>query len=76
MTFDGEWKSVPGSKYFETPFLYKENGFKEKKTAEQLIAELSAEPPVTAVVASAERKKETKNPPLLYNLAELQNDCS
>ena len=76
MTFDGEWKSVPGSRYFETPFLYKENGFKEKKTAEQLIAELSAEPPVTAVTASVERKKETKNPPLLYNLAELQNDCS
>ena len=76
MTFDGEWKSVPGSRYFETPFLYKENGFKEKKTAEQLIAELSAEPPVTAVTASVERKKETKNPPLLYNLAELQNVCS
>ena len=76
MTFDGEWKSVLGSRYFETPFLYKENGFKEKKTAEQLIAELSAEPPVTAVTASVERKKETKNPPLLYNLAELQNDCS
>ena len=55
MTFDGEWKSVPGSRYFETPFLYKENGFKEKKTAEQLIAELSAEPPVTAVTASVER---------------------
>ena len=35
MTFDGEWKSVPGSRYFETPFLYKENGFKEKKTAER-----------------------------------------
>ena len=47
-----------------------------KETKEQLIAELSAEPPVTAVTASAERKKETKNPPLLYNLAELQNDCS
>ena len=74
--FDGEWRSVPGSKYFETPFLYKENGFKEKKTAEELIAFLSENPPIEALVASVERKKETKNPPLLYNLAELQNDCS
>ena len=76
MTFDGEWKSVEGSRYFQTPFLYKDNGFKEKKTAEELIRLLSEEPPLTAVVASVERKKETKNPPLLYNLAELQNDCS
>ncbi len=76
LCFDGEWKAVAGSRYFETPFLYKENGFKEKKTAEELIAFLSEKPPVTASVASVERKKETKNPPLLYNLAELQNDCS
>ena len=76
MAFEGEWKAVPGSKYFETPFLYKENGFKEKKTAEELIAFLSENPPLAAQVVSVERKKETKNPPLLYNLAELQNDCS
>lgn len=76
MAFDAEWKSVEGSRYYKTPFLYKENGFKERKTAEELIAFLSENPPVTAVAASVERKKETKNPPLLYNLAELQNDCS
>ncbi len=76
MTFDAEWKSVKGSRYYQTPFLYKENGFKEKKTAEELIGFLSENLPLTAVVASVERKKETKNPPLLYNLAELQNDCS
>jgi len=76
LNFDGEWKAVPGSRYFETPFLYKENGFKEKKTAEELITYLSEDVPVTVTVASVERKKETKNPPLLYNLAELQNDCS
>ena len=76
MTFDGEWKSVEGSRYFQTPFLYKDNGFKEKKMAEELIRLLSDDPPLTATVASVERKKETKNPPLLYNLAELQNDCS
>lgn len=75
-TFDGEWKAVAGSKYFETPFLYKENGFKDRKTAEELIETLSQDPPVTVRIVSAERKKEVKNPPLLYNLAELQNDCS
>ncbi len=76
VTFDGEWKAVEGSRYFGTPALYKENGFKERKTAEELIAFLSASPPLTALVLSKEKKKETKNPPLLYNLAELQNDCS
>ena len=76
MKFAGEWKAVEGSRYFNSPYLYKENGFKEKKYAEELISGLMAEPPVTAVLAKIEKKKETKNPPLLYNLAELQNDCS
>ena len=56
--------------------LYKENGFKEKAKAEELIAYLSEEQPPSCVVESIEKKKEKKNPPLLYNLAELQNDCS
>lgn len=76
MNFDGEWKSTAGSKYFESPYLYKENGFKERKTAEELISILSEKQPMEAMVAAIEKKKETKNPPLLYNLAELQNDCS
>ena len=75
-TFSGEWKAVEGSRYFQTPALYKENGFKEKETAQKLIDFLNADSPVTAVVTRKEAKKETKNPPLLYNLAELQNDCS
>ncbi len=58
------------------PSLYKENGFKERAEAEALIDSLSAHTPREAVVAAIERKKEKKNPPLLYNLAELQNDCS
>lgn len=69
-------KEVKGSRYFGSPLLYKENGFKEKKDAQELIDTLMAEPPVSAQVEALERKKETKNPPLLYNLAELQNDCS
>lgn len=76
MNFDGEWKSVAGSRYFESPYLYKENGFKERERAEELIAMLSEKQPMEAVLEKIERKKETKNPPLLYNLAELQNDCS
>ena len=74
--FDGEFKAMEGSTYFQSPKLYKENGFKEKKDAEELIEKLSEEQPQRAVVRSIERKKENKNPPLLYNLAELQNDCS
>lgn len=71
-----EWKAVENTKYYGSPFLYKENGFKEKEKAEELIASLMDNPPVEATVESVEKKKEKKNPPLLYNLAELQNDCS
>lgn len=74
-TFDAEWKAVKGTKYFESPLLYKENGFKERPAAEQLLAELKAGEP-EAVAQAVERKKEKEQPPMLYNLAELQNDCS
>ena len=75
-TISGEWKAVEGSKYYQHPFLYKENGFKERVYAEKLIEELQSEPLSDPVLESIEKKKETKNAPLLYNLAELQNDCS
>ena len=103
-TVTAEWKAVNGSKYFESPLLYKENGFKERKDAEALIAWLwerengsensgvmqsevsdaeKADAGLMGVyntsqgtILKVEKKKETKNPPLLYNLAELQNDCS
>ena len=122
-TFDAEWKAVEGTKYFNSPLLYKENGFKEEKDARQLVMEMSEGKAVfeegnvsgnannadsgdafegidsdssnssesdsknladrkanadgvTAVIEKAEKKKENKNAPLLYNLAELQNDCS
>lgn len=73
---DGEWKAVEGSEYFQSPKLYKENGFKEKADAEGLIDTLSRIEPQMATVVSVEKKKETKNAPLLFNLAELQNICS
>lgn len=74
-TFEAEWKAVEGSPYFNSPRLYKENGWKEKADAEKLIEKLSADG-MDATLVSIERKKEKKAPPMLYNLAELQNDCS
>ena len=95
-TFDGEWRAVEGSRYFQSPDLYKENGFKDRNRAEELKGFLERESGVSvtnefsgsngmaqqtapvhqAVLEKIEKKKEKKNPPLLYNLAELQNDCS
>lgn len=101
-TFEAEWKAVEGTKYFNSPLLYKENGFKEEKDAKNLIEELkgsyenmqasmgndtktydktadvdsSEDGKPLVLVEKVEKKKESKNPPLLYNLAELQNDCS
>ena len=73
---EAEWRVSPGSAYEGSPLLYKENGFKKKETAEELIRALEASGPAAGIVDAIERKKEKKAPPLLYNLAELQNDCS
>lgn len=74
-TFSAEWKAVEGSRYYQTPALYKENGFREKKHALELI-EYLMKPEKESVIQSVEKKKEKKNPPLLFNLAELQNLCA
>ena len=71
-TFSAEWRAAEGSRYFASPLLYKENGFLKRETAEELIRSL----PETALVESVSKKKETKNAPLLFNLAELQNECA
>ena len=79
ISIDGEWRAVEGSRYYGTPCLYKENGFKERKDAEALIAwlwERENGSENSGTILKVEKKKENKNPPLLYNLAELQNDCS
>ena len=75
-SFDGEWRAVEGSRYFQSPYLYKENGFKKKEHAQMLIDQLMVNQPLSCTVEKVERKKENKNPPLLFNLAELQNVCS
>ncbi len=74
--FEAEWRVQEKSRYFGTPALYKENGFKKKEDAQALVTLLEGTDPYLARVESVERKKEKKNPPLLYNLAELQNECS
>lgn len=76
LSVKGEWKVTEKSKYYNSPDLYKENGFKSREKAEELIAMLSENQPITVTVSSVNRKKEKKNPPLLFNLAELQNECS
>ncbi len=75
-SFEAEWRAVEGSPYFASPKLYKENGFKEESEARALIEKLSDPLPANGIIESIEKKKENKNAPLLYNLAELQNDCS
>ena len=74
--FAGEWRAVEGSAYCQSPLLYKENGFKKEEDAKALIGKLKGIVPQESLVLSVERKKETRYAPLLYNLAELQNECS
>ncbi len=76
ITFETEWHVYEKSRYYNTPYLYKENGFVSKEKAQELIDILSNPLPAKGVIEKIERKKETKNPPLLYNLAEIQNECS
>lgn len=71
--FPAEWRVDADSAYFDSPLLYKENGFKKKEDAQKLIDSII---PANMQVFKSEKKKEIKNPPLLYNLAEIQNECS
>ncbi|MBU3090584.1 type IA DNA topoisomerase [Clostridium sp. CM028] len=75
--YEGEWKAVEGSKYFDSPMLYNEGGFKTKETAEKLMGELrDSSIDGKVFVENITKKKENKNAPLLFNLAEIQNECS
>ena len=70
---EGEWKAVEGSKYFESPLLYKENGFKEEKDANALIEMCQNK---VAKVKALDKSISKKRAPLLFNLAELQAECA
>ena len=75
--YEGEWKAVEGSEYFDSPLLYNEGGFKKQEMAEKLIGELrDASIDGKVIVENVTKKKENKNAPLLFNLAEIQNECS
>lgn len=81
-----EWKAKKGSVYYNSPLLYKENGFKKREDAVELSKLVSGSDALKAMdsatcdleltVLSVQKKDEKKNPPLLYNLAEIQNDAS
>lgn len=73
---EAEWKAVKGSTYFESKKLYKDNGFLDKKDAQEFIKYLEDGSNNETIVVSSSKRQEKKNPPLLYNLAELQNECS
>lgn len=70
---EAEWKTQEGSKYFESPLLYKENGFKKEEDALKLIQDLNGKP---AILSNLEKGTSRKRAPLLFNLAELQAECS
>lgn len=55
--FDGEWRAVEGSRYFQSPYLYKENGFRKKEHAQMLIDQLMVNQPLSCIVEKVERKK-------------------
>lgn len=70
--FDAEWKVNEKSKMFESPKLYNESGFKKQEEAKEFISELFGK---KATITELKKTKQKENPPLLFNLAEAQNDC-
>lgn len=72
VSFPAEFKAVKGSDYYESPLLYSEKGFKKREDAEKMIEAL----PKEVILKSKDKKKELKNPPFLYNLTDLQEECS
>lgn len=72
--FTAHWKPVKGTKYYESDLLYNENGFKKKDDAAKLLSEFTTDPVLDVI--RADKKQELRKAPLLYNLAELQADCS
>ena len=68
-----EWKVTEKSKMFESPKLYNESGFKKESDAKDFIVSLQGK---KAIVTEVKKSKTKENPPLLFNLAELQNECT
>ena len=72
-SFKAEWKVNEKSKYFESPKLYNETGFKKEADSREFISLLAGK---NAVISSLKKSKQKENPPLLFNLAEIQNECT
>ena len=71
--FGAEWKVTETSSVYQTPKLYNDNGFKKKEDAENFIKTLEGK---EAVVEEVKKSKQKENAPLLFNLAEIQNECT
>lgn len=72
-SFSAEWKVNEKSAYFESPKIYNESGFKRLDDLKEFIEQLKEK---EAVVTEVKKKKQKDNPPLLFNLAEIQNECT
>ena len=72
-SFTAEWKVTENSKVFNSPKLYNENGFKEENDAKDFIISLKDK---DAVITEVKKSKSKENAPLLFNLAEIQNECT
>lgn len=71
--FKAEWKVTEKSKMFESPKLYNDSGFKKEQDAKEFIASFEGK---TAQILEVKKSKSKENPPLLFNLAEIQNECT
>ena len=72
-TLKAEWKVTENSKMFESPKLYNETGFKKVEDAREFISSLKDK---KAVISEVKKSKQKENAPLLFNLAEIQNECT
>ena len=71
--FDADWKVTEKSSVYESPKLYNETGFKKEKDAKEFISSLAGK---KAKIVELKKTKQKENPPLLFNLAEIQNECT
>ena len=72
-SFKAEWKMTENSKMYQSPKLYNETGFKKEDDAKEFITSLMGK---QANIVEVKKSKQKENAPLLFNLAEIQNECT
>ena len=72
-SFKAEWKVNETSRVFESPLLYNEMGFKNEQKAREFISSFQGK---DAIITELKKSKQKENAPLLFNLAEIQNECT